>query len=111
LFYVILDSRGNVYGTTIYGGDTTAKNCLGGDGFNVPPGCGVVFKLTPRTTGAWKETVLYSFTGGSDGAFDLAPLIFDSSGNLYGMTGSGAIWLPLAHSVPRKTPDAASSSS
>jgi hypothetical protein len=49
----------------------------------------VVFKLTPRAHGPWKETVLYSFTGGSDGAFDLAPLVFDSSGNLYGMTGSG----------------------
>jgi hypothetical protein len=89
LFYVILDSDGNVYGTTIYGGNTSAKNCLGGEGFDAPPGCGVVFKLAPRAHGTWEETVLYSFTGGTDGAFDLAPLIFDSSGNLYGMTGSG----------------------
>jgi hypothetical protein len=89
LFDVILDSHGNVYGTTIYGGDTTAKNCLGGDGFQAPPGCGVVFKLTPRAHGAWQETVLYAFTGDTDGAFDLSPLVFDPVGNLYGETGSG----------------------
>jgi uncharacterized repeat protein (TIGR03803 family) len=89
LLGVILDSRGNVYGTTLFGGDTTANNCRGGDGFGTPPGCGVVFKLTPRAHGSWKETVLYSFTGGSDGAFSGDPLIFDSSGNLYGMTGNG----------------------
>jgi len=89
LFYVILDSGGNVYGSTIYGGDTTSNNCLGGYGFQAPPGCGVVFKLTPRAHGPWPETVLYAFTGGSDGAFDLAPLVFDSYGNLYGMTGFG----------------------
>jgi hypothetical protein len=89
LFYVILDSRGDVYGTTIYGGDATAKNCLGGYGFGGPAGCGVVFKLTPGAHGYWKETVLYSFTGGSDGAFSGDPVVFDRAGNLYGMTGSG----------------------
>jgi hypothetical protein len=86
LFGVTLDSHDNVYGTTIYGGDTTAKNCLGGYGFDAPPGCGVVFKLAH---GSWKETELYSFTGGSDGNLPTSPLVFDSSGNLYGMTGSG----------------------
>ena len=86
LFYVTLDSHGNVYGTTIYGGDTTSNNCFGGYGFGAPAGCGVVFKLAH---GSWKETVLYAFTGGSDGAFDLAPVVFDSSGNLYGMTSNG----------------------
>ena len=84
LFYVTLDSSGNVYGTTIYGGDTTANNCLGGNG--VPAGCGVVFELAQ---GTWGETVLYAFTGGSDGAFDLSPVVFDSSGNLYGNTANG----------------------
>ena len=28
----------------------------------------MVFKLTPRAHGAWEETVLHTFTGGSDGA-------------------------------------------
>jgi uncharacterized repeat protein (TIGR03803 family) len=38
---VILDSAGNLYGTTAGGGN--AKNCSGGN----PIGCGVVFKMTP----------------------------------------------------------------
>jgi len=86
LFGVTLDSGGNVYGTTIYGGDTKTAQCLGGDGIGVPPGCGVVFELTQ---GTWDETALYTFTGGSDGAFDLSPLVFDLDGNLYGETTSG----------------------
>jgi len=89
LLGVILDSRGNVYGTTFYGGNTTANHCLGGYGIDVPPGCGVVFKLTPRSHGPWEQKVLYTFTGGRDGAFSGDPLVFDSSGNLYGMTGYG----------------------
>ena len=48
---------------------------------------GVVFKLD--TTG--KETVLYSFTGGSDGADPSTALILDSVGNLYGTTTYGGI--------------------
>jgi uncharacterized repeat protein (TIGR03803 family) len=86
---VILDSRGNVYGATNYGGDTTSSNCPGGYGFNAPAGCGVVFKLTPRAHGPWTETVLYAFTGGSDGGFADTSVYFDSSGNLYGMTSNG----------------------
>jgi uncharacterized repeat protein (TIGR03803 family) len=44
-----------------------------------------VFKLD--TTGT--ETVLYSFTGGADGAYPVAGLIRDSAGNLYGTTSDG----------------------
>jgi uncharacterized repeat protein (TIGR03803 family) len=47
---------------------------------------GVVFRLD--TTG--KETVLHSFTDGSDGASPTAGLIRDSAGNLYGTAESGA---------------------
>ena len=72
------DSSSNLYGTAEYGG---ARSCLG---MNV--GCGVVFKLSPSGT----ETVLYSFTGGSDGGNPTAGLIADSSGNLYGTTSAGA---------------------
>ncbi len=86
LFGVTLDSSGNVYGTTIWGGDTTAPLCPGGYGFGAPPGCGVVYELTQ---GTWEETVLYTFTGGSDGNSSLAPVIFDSSGNLYGEAAGG----------------------
>jgi len=86
---VTLDSHGDVYGSALYGGDTTSHNCLGGDGIGAPPGCGVVFRLTPRANGTWAETVLYAFTGGRDGNVPTSPVVFDSSGNLYGMTGYG----------------------
>jgi uncharacterized repeat protein (TIGR03803 family) len=75
---MIFDSNGNLYGTTSGGGNTSA--CEGG--------CGVVFELSPDGKGHWTETVLYSFSGG-DGAQPLAPLAFDSSGNLYGTTEYG----------------------
>ena len=67
---LIADTAGNLYGTTAYGGSI---NCSG-------DGCGTVFKLDK--TG--KETVLYSFTGGADGALPAAGLIRDAAGNLYG---------------------------
>jgi len=73
---LIADGSGNLYGTTRIGG---------GSKCNPPFGCGTVFKLTPSGT----ETVLYSFTGGKDGAFPLAGLIADGSGNLYGTTSEG----------------------
>lgn len=86
---VTLDSAGNLYGTTFAGGDKKPKVChylnLGG----MPAGCGVVFKLTPAAHGPWKETVLYTFTGGKDGAGPFASVIFDSGGNLYGAGGYG----------------------
>jgi hypothetical protein len=86
LLGVTLDHRGNVYGTTFYGGNTTAINCVGGYGINAPAGCGVVYKLTK---GSWDETVLHAFTDGRDGASAVGQVIFDSAGNLYGMTGMG----------------------
>jgi uncharacterized repeat protein (TIGR03803 family) len=67
---VILDSKGNVYGTASDGGAS---------------GDGVVFKID--TSG--QETVLYSFTGGSDGGFPYGSIIGDSAGNLYGTTNGG----------------------
>jgi uncharacterized repeat protein (TIGR03803 family) len=71
---VILDSAGNIYGTTADGGTPS--------GFS---GNGVVFTLTP----AGQETVLYTFTGGTDGSTPDAGLVFDSEGNLYGTTYQG----------------------
>jgi uncharacterized repeat protein (TIGR03803 family) len=71
---LVFDSSGNLYGTTNFGGNT---NC------NL--GCGTVFKLAPGS-GGWTESVLYPFTGESDGGEPSARLLFDSSGNLYGTT-------------------------
>jgi uncharacterized repeat protein (TIGR03803 family) len=62
---------GNYYGVTIGGG---ANTC-------VDSGCGTVFKVTP----AGKETVLYNFTGGSDGSYP-HELVGDSQGNMYGLS-------------------------
>jgi len=71
---LIFGAAGNLYGTTQAGG---------ADGY------GTVFELTPNSDGSWKESVLYSFTGGSDGANPVAGLIFDGVGNLYGTTEGG----------------------
>jgi hypothetical protein len=78
---VVLDSAGNLYGTTWFGGDSKPANCnLSG----LLPGCGVVYKLTPTAHGPWKQTVLHAFKGGSDGAYPYAGVILDPSGNVYG---------------------------
>ena len=75
------DAKGNLYGTTVYGGSGTCKN--GG-----LDGCGTVFKLDKTS----KETVLYSFPGTeSDGTYPDAGLVPDAAGNLYDTTfGGGA---------------------
>jgi uncharacterized repeat protein (TIGR03803 family) len=71
---LVLDAAGNLYGTTNFGG---SGNCS--------LGCGTVFKLAPAS-GGWAETVLYTFTGNSDGREPYARLAFDAAGNLYGPT-------------------------
>jgi hypothetical protein len=75
---VILDKDGNVYGTTLDGGDPSG--CGG-------KGCGTVFKLS-KVDGAWKESILYAFHGTGDGRGPQSGLIFDECGALYG-TASG----------------------
>ena len=76
---LILDSTGNLYGTTVQGG-LTAKAC---NSTAPAKGCGVVFKLTPTTQDSWTETVLYSFTG-TDGGNPYSGLTSDGAGNFYG---------------------------
>lgn len=75
-FGLVLDSAGNLYGTTESGGLY---------------GFGTVFELIAGTTGTWTEKVLHSFTGGNDGATPVGGLVFDSVGNLYGLTISGGL--------------------
>ena len=68
------DGAGNLYGTTYSGG----------------LGYGTVFELSPNGNGGWNETVLYSFTGGADGANpNFSYVMFDSVGNLYGTAANG----------------------
>ncbi len=56
---LIADGRA-LYGTTQFGGGTTACKSASGT-----PGCGTVFKLTPSGSG-YTESILYSFKGGTN---------------------------------------------
>jgi uncharacterized repeat protein (TIGR03803 family) len=79
---MVMDSKGNLYGTTGNGGDSQYCNLL--------EGCGTVFELTPSGNGQWTETILHSFAGGSpDGRDPLGRLVIDGAGNLYGTTVFG----------------------
>jgi uncharacterized repeat protein (TIGR03803 family) len=87
----VLDAAGNIYGTASNGG--IAGNCYDGPG----SGCGVVFKLD--TAGVF--TVLYSFTGGADGANPMSTVILDPVGNLYGTAwGGGAVNAGVVFEIP-----------
>ena len=60
---LVIDSAGNLYGVTAYGG-TGGCELFGG-----VDGCGTVYQLTPPSApgGAWTKTTIYSFQGGTDG--------------------------------------------
>ncbi|MGA7218290.1 MAG: choice-of-anchor tandem repeat GloVer-containing protein [Candidatus Sulfotelmatobacter sp.] len=72
---VILDSLGNLYGTTSAGGYFSKGN---------------VFELSPNGNGGWSETILFSFNGANGQA--PGALTFDSQGNLYGTTVTGGTY-------------------
>ena len=82
---LVIDSAGNLYGATAYGG---TGNCvlLGSS-----VGCGTVYELSPpkQKGGPWTETVLYSFPTPKQGYFPRGDLVFDGAGNLYGATMFG----------------------
>jgi hypothetical protein len=82
---LILDSTGNLYGSTVNGG---LGSCGG-------IGCGSVFELLP-SGGVWVENTVLDFTGESDGGSPYASLIFDTAGNLYGTTSQGGTGVPGA---------------
>jgi len=69
-----IDSAGNLYGTTFYGGPNSA---------------GTVFELS-RASGKWKKSVLHTFDRSGIGGYPEAGVSFDSSGNLYGTTTQGS---------------------
>ena len=70
---LVMDSAGNLYGTSRFGGIY---------------GAGAVFELTP-TNGGWSYTSLHDFTGASDGGGPIGDLILDAKGNLYGTASEG----------------------
>lgn len=77
-FAPLIAVGGNLYGTTLKGG----AYCTSSSSY----GCGTVFKITP----SGKESVLYQFAGGNDGAMPsfYSPLVY-ASGALYGVTVQG----------------------
>src|SRR5579863_7288615 len=79
---LISDFEGDFYGTTTGGG-----NC-GGSG---DAQCGIVFELVPGPDG-WSQNMIYSFSGGTDGAEVMNSLVRDSDFNLYGATELGGAY-------------------
>lgn len=73
---LVFDAAGNIYGVAESGGTY---------------GGGVAFMLSKNASGGWTESVLHNFGNSKvdDGKTPLLNLIFDSSGNLYGVTLSG----------------------
>jgi hypothetical protein len=79
---LVLDSAGNIYGTTNTGGQCAAESV----------GCGLAYQLTQQAGGKWKENILYRFGASTDdGQFPISGLAFDSKGNLYGTTAGGGL--------------------
>lgn len=73
---VVFGPNGALYGTTVNGGTA---------------GFGTVFELAPSTAagGVWAETILYNFSGASDGGAPYAGVAFGKNGALYGATSTG----------------------
>jgi uncharacterized repeat protein (TIGR03803 family) len=71
---------GALYGGTNYGG---GSDC--GDN----RGCGTIFEVAQGPGGEAREAVLYSFGDGANGLSPIGPLVFDRSGNIYGVTAYG----------------------
>ena len=81
---LVIDSAGNLYGTTTHGGIYGYSG--GGSGY------GTFFELS-RVAGSWALTGIYSFEGGTDGfyPYNNEGLVRDSSGNFYGTTSQGGL--------------------
>lgn len=79
---VAFDQVGNIYGTTVSGGDFA--DCPIGAGW-----CGAIYKLT-HSNGSWTESVPHTFTGAGDGGNPIAGLTADTAGNFYGVAADGA---------------------
>ena len=89
---VTVDAAGNVYGASEPGAGNQ----------------GVIYELTPSSSGFWNVDVLHTFSGYKDGGQPWAAPIFDKVGNLYGTAtdgpdrpGPGRHGL-RTHAVPRR---------
>jgi len=78
---LIMDAGGNLYGATERGG------AAGGSCHHF---CGIVFKLTPSSTGEWTKSLIFAFSL-DNGSMPESGVTMDASGNLFGTTlGGGA---------------------
>jgi len=85
------DNRGNLYGTTLYGGNSESsghkKFCLQG------LGCGVAFRMVPNGNGTWTYHVLHRFAETkNDGQTPDGGGAVDASGGAYGVTAYGGVY-------------------
>jgi hypothetical protein len=88
---VTVDSKGNIYGTTLYSGTSS----------------GTVFELSPQPDGSWKETILYNFPNAlKNGGAPVGGVTFDNLGNLYGTASAGGDPKCSCGVVFRMTPQA-----
>ena len=91
---LIVDGRGNIYGTTTVGGTGLCTESTAGP----VVGCGTVFKLSRTSRGAWNYSVLHNFHGtgesgtAQDGRWPSGGVTLDSSGNVYGTTAFGGFF-------------------
>jgi uncharacterized repeat protein (TIGR03803 family) len=83
----IWDRKGNLYGTTLYGGIVRKSSPVMRDS---GVGFGVVFRMTANGDGTWTYHVLHRFGSfNGDGEGPAAGLVMDAAGNFYGNTVFG----------------------
>lgn len=81
IYPLVLDTAGNLYGTTTYGG---GGPCIAGP----YAGCGFIYQLVPSASGgAWTENAIWRFQGGTDGGYPGQLLMVH--GTLWGVAGTG----------------------
>jgi uncharacterized repeat protein (TIGR03803 family) len=75
---LVLDQKGNLYGTTSAGGTYAG---------------GTVFELSPQTGGGWAEIIIHSFDNdGTDGYYPQAAVTLNSAGDLFGTASRGGAY-------------------
>jgi uncharacterized repeat protein (TIGR03803 family) len=85
----LIDSLGNVFGTTVRGGGSA--------------NCGVVYELVNNGAGSYTNHILHNFTCGDDEGYPYGSVLMDSAGNIYGTThqsgayGAGVVYELVNH--------------